>query len=74
MRLFYLAKEEEGTAEHDDDGSVSRAASVQETEKLDRPGSAGSGVGREKTEVSRVSALGKRKQKGEERCRCRNFK
>ena len=35
--------------------------SVQDVEKQaqEKPGSAGSGVGRERTEVSRVSALGK---------------
>ena len=61
MRHNIKAKEEAAEAEEDEDASVSRPVSVQDVEKQaqEKPGSAGSGVGREKTEVSRVSALGK---------------
>ena len=61
MHHYIKAKEEAAEAEEDEDASMSRPVSVQDVEKQaqEKPGSAGSGVGRERTEVSRVSALGK---------------
>ena len=54
---------------------MSRPVSVQDVEKQsqEKPGSAGSGIGRERTEVSRVSALGKRHGKSLGCLKCRHF-